>query len=461
MKLSIVTISLILITTFNLNAQIKIPVSEKSLSVSEKNILDNHFKKYKVFSVNKQEVLDSLQNHGKCRLNLNIDKNNNWDFCLRLNDMRAPDFVASYTSNAGSFQYNNFKPSTYKGITSDNEIARFTIDEDEFWGIITNNERQVMIRQTKDYTNTEKDESLLLFENSDVILCEDNPDIITDMLIAPVEINNTSNISKSALCTYYLQIATEADFEFFQDMGSNLLNAYSYIFSVLNLIEGIYESTFDLKFIVPFQNVWTTSNDPYSNTTDSYTLLQEFRNEWNTNRTGITRDIAHLFTGRDYSGYGIAWYGQIGTSYAYSSSEFRTEMFETTAHEIGHNLHATDANLANPVPPECLCGGETASVMCQGLKANNLWFCQLSISQISPFLVNNSSLLTGSLQDNLTLTGINNGFNEYQSREKITSTQVINSGTTVYKTMGLELNGGFDVILGAEFQLVLDDNGCD
>ncbi len=454
-------LSALMVMTFGiLNAQVKPNVSHKKLSVSEKNLLDKQFKKYKTFSIDKKEVLDSLKNYGKCHFQLTIDKENDWSINLRLNDMRASDFTASYTSDSGSFNYKSFVPNTYKGKTSDNKIARFSIDEDEFWGIITSDEKQVMIRQTKDYTKNSKDESLIIYEKSDVILSEDNPDVVTDVLIAPTE-NNPTNTLKAALCTYYLQIATEADFEFYQDMGSNLVNTYSYIFSILNLIEGVYESTFDLKFIVTFQNVWTTSSDPYTNTTDADTLLKEFRTEWNSNRTSVTRDIAHLFTGRDYSGWGVAWKGQIGTSNAYSSSEFRTEMFETTAHEIGHNLNANDANLLNPVPAECLCGSLTASVMCQGHKANNLWFCQTSINEISPFLTNNSASLTGNFQDNLTLSGSATGFNEYQAREKITSTQVIENGSTVYKTKELELNGGFEIKVGAEFQGVMDDNGCE
>ena len=445
-----------------LNAQVKPSISQKNLSVSEKNLLDKHFKRYKTFSIDKKEILDSLKNRGKCRVQLTIDKENDWSINLRINDMRASDFIASYTSDSGTFHYNSFIPNTYKGKTSDNRIARFTIDEDEFWGIITSNEKEVMIRQTKDYTKNSKDENLIVYEKSDIILTGDNADVVSDALIAPIENITTNTLKTAALCPYYLQIATEADFEFYQVMGSNIANTYSYIFSVLNLIEGVYESTFDLKFIVTFQNVWTTSSDPYTSTTSSETLLNEFRTEWNANRAGISRDIAHLFTGRNYSGLGIAFLSQIGPSYGYSSGEYRTEMFETTAHEIGHNLGASDANLmAPPVPADCLCGGETASVMCQTYRANNLWFCQTSINEISPFLARKRAYLLGSSPDYRTLSGTETGFKEYRAREKITSTQVIENGLTAYKTKEIELNEGFEVKLGAEFQMIVDDNGCE
>ncbi len=453
-------VGVIMIMTLSLNAQVRPTVSQKTLSVSEKRMIDTHFKKYKTFSIDKKEILDSLKNYGRCNFRLTIDEDNDWTINLRLNDMRATNYAASFISDSGAFPFKSFVPNTYKGKTTDNKLARFTIDENDFWGlIIFSNEKQIMIRQTKDYTKNNNDSSLIMFETTDIIEPEKDYDNVSDIIVTPIENNNT-NTPKSPLCTYYLEIATEADFEFYLAMGSSLANTYSHIFSVLNLIEGVYESTFNLKFIVTFQNVWTTSNDPYTSTTNAGTLLYEFRTEWNTNRTAINRDIAHIFTNRDFNDntVGIAFTGEIGSSYAYSLSKYRNEMFKTTAHEIGHNLNAD-----HPASPsdECLCGEENASVMCQGRKANNLWFCQTSINQISPFLASKSAILTKNIPNNLTLSGTATGFNEYQSREKIISTQVIENGATIYKTKEVELNGCFEVKAGAEFGIVVDDNGCD
>ena len=91
--------------------------------------------------------------------------------------------------------------------------------------------------------------------------------------------------------------------------------------------------------------------------------------------------------------------------------------------------------------------------------AQNLWFCQTSINQIAPYLAINSALLTGNFPNNLTLSGIVNGFNEYQATQKITSNQIINSGYTIYKAAEVELDNDFEVKLGAEFEIIID-NGC-
>jgi hypothetical protein len=57
-----------------------------------------------------------------------------------------------------------------------------------------------------------------------MILTEDNDDVVTDVLIAPIEINTTNTLKAATLCPYYLQIATEADYEFYQVMGCNVAN---------------------------------------------------------------------------------------------------------------------------------------------------------------------------------------------------------------------------------------------
>jgi len=209
-----------------------------------------------------------------------------------------------------------------------------------------------------------------------------------------------------------------------------------------------------MTFIVTYQNVWTTTSNGYPY---SASMLEEFRTYWKKNNSSVVRDIAHLFTGK-YIGIGCAWRPGLGTDYAYAISGFGTEMQYTVTHEIGHNLDADDANLMNPVPPECLCGTSSRSVMCQG--SSNLWFCQTSINQINPFLASNSTLLTGSFPANRTLSGTVNGFNVYQATQKITSNQVINSGYTVYKAKEVELGNDFEVKLGAEFEIIIDDNDC-
>ena len=447
-----------------INAQIMPTITKVALLEQDKATINQRLSEYTTFTMDRRALMDSLNKYGKYQFQIRVDERQDWTLDLQLNDMRAPDYKQTYISDEGKFEYEPFILNTYKGKTSDNQIARFTIDENNFFGVILNEHEHYVIRRSSDFTRNSSDENLIVYRSSD-ILENETFDYINDALVVPdgskIENEYENVIRGNAPCSYYLKIATDTDYEFYQAKGNSLARTYNDIFSVLNIVEGVYESTFNLTFIVTHQNVWTTTSGGYTYTaTDASGLLTQFRNYWNNNRTGVTRNIAHLFSGKNFSTYGVAWVGQINTSYAYSLSRLRPEMYQTTAHEIGHNLNALDANLMNPVPPECLCGGNSASVMCQGVKAANLWFCQTSINQINSFLVSKSSLLTGNFSINLALAGTVSGFNVYQATQKITSHQVIDSGYTIYKAPEVELGGNFEIKLGAEFEIIIDDNGC-
>lgn len=90
---------------------------------------------------------------------------------------------------------------------------------------------------------------LIVYKKSDIII-DNNADYINDALEVPkkdgresFERNMMNNIStRTTPCAYRLILATDADYEFYQNMGNSVSNTYSYIFSILNIIEGIYQS---------------------------------------------------------------------------------------------------------------------------------------------------------------------------------------------------------------------------
>ena len=446
-----------------MNAQIIPTITKIALLEQDRATLNQHISEYTTFTIDKRALIDSLYKNGRCQFQIHVDEQRNWTLDLQFNDMRSPDYKQTYISNEGELEYKPFLLNTFKGKTSNNQIARFTVDENNFFGVILDNQYHYVIRPAKDYTKNSSDESLIVYKSSDIILEDETFDYINDALKPPKDSIGQDILMRSTAASYvpcssYLQIATDADYEFYQAKGSNLAKTYSDIFSVLNIIGGVYESTFDMKFIVTRQNVWTTTS-PYTATL-GLNLLTQFTDYWNSNMTGVPRNIAHLFTGKNaVDAFGIAWVAQINhpiwhyvsPSYAYAVSWLRPEMYQTTAHEIGHNLGAGDN------PSGCSCGTPSASVMCQLIKDPNLWFCQTSINEITPWLAHFGAFLTGT--NNLTLTGIVSGFNGYHAIQKITSNQVINSDYTIYEAAEVELGNGFEVKLGAEFEIVIDD-GC-
>ncbi len=111
---------------------------------------------------------------------------------------------------------------------------------------------------------------------------------------------------------YFLEIATVADYEYYHAFSSDAIIALSRIRNILNLVEGVYTQSYDAKFIIRYQQIWTTAADPYSGDT-LQAILPQFTNWWNANRTNITRDETQLYSGRTVSNstIGLAWIGTI------------------------------------------------------------------------------------------------------------------------------------------------------
>ena len=392
------------------NAQITPYIEKVSITGIDKTILDQHISKYTAFIIDKQELTENIHaNGGVSKVRLRIDENLDWTIDFELNDMRAPDYRATYTTDAGIFEIKDpFVVNTYKGKTSDGHVARFTIDENYFFGVILGNDYHYVIRPIEDYTQNKENQNFIVYKNWDIISYEHDIDYINDALTMPgdnvwTDMTGDSGYTTSSTtstCIYYLQIGTDADFEFHQarggSSGSLPTPTNNYIISILNIAEGVYESTFGMRFGITWQNVYiTSSSQPYTST-DPVTLWNQFRNQWNANCTAVLRNIAHLFTGKNLDGktLGISWKGaingNIANNNAYSLSKHDTNMQYTVVHEIGHNLDASE----NPAGTGCDCNKTQRSVMCQGSNLISVRFCTQSQNEINNFINNNNAFIS-------------------------------------------------------------------
>jgi hypothetical protein len=145
-------------------------------------------------------------------------------------------------------------------------------------------------------------------------------------------------------------IAVDADYEFFALFGTNLSLATNYALTLMATVSAIYERDVNVTLSVSYLNFWGNPTDPY-NQTDGAAQLNEFRTYWQTNMSGVGRNLAMLLSGRNYSGVaGIAYLnGLCSTNIGYSlvSIPQPVETYPTNqvnfntalvAHELGHNF---------------------------------------------------------------------------------------------------------------------------
>lgn len=178
------------------------------------------------------------------------------------------------------------------------------------------------------------------------------------------------------------EIAIDADYDFYLKNGSSVSNTQNDITAVINGVDAIYRRDVQVEFKIT--QILVRTSRVYTST-DSGTLLTRFGARWNSLHGSITRDVAHLFTGKNLNGgtIGVAFLGTVcNTLGAYGLSESRfsnnfTSRVGLTCHELGHNFSA----------PHCD-GRGTCNIMCSGLggcSRSVRSFASYSIGFIAPF----------------------------------------------------------------------------
>ncbi|MEX1014089.1 MAG: M12 family metallo-peptidase [Candidatus Paceibacterota bacterium] len=459
MKISNIIIYLVLsfLLPIGVNAQIDTKIKKIALTSDESKLLNNHLRNYQAFSMDVESVKTKIKKDYKCEFLFELDEINNWEFDLLLNDLRGQNYKAAYTTDSGRFEYKKYVPNTFKGYTNKGDIARFNIDDESFHGAIFEGNSIKIVQEAKQFDKKFSRGLYLIYDLTDLISQEYSL-LGEDFIIAESQKTIESiSLPKGTHCSYYLQILADSDYELYQELNYSISEVYNKIFSILNVVEGYYEETFELRFVVSYQNVWTTSLDPYSSLLGSV-ILTEIRDEWaGVPFSVIPRDIVHLFTAK--SGLdvgGMAYLGTLGTTQSVGFSSYVNSYIDatiaTTAHEIGHNLNA-------PHPPSNICSNGDY-IMCQGVIGSSEFYASTQ-NIINSFLNNNQYTLNNPVDDNLSLSGTVSGFNEFQASNSIISTQTISSGFTIYKTEEVILNVGFEVYSGSIFEIIIQDSGCD
>lgn len=184
-----------------------------------------------------------------------------------------------------------------------------------------------------------------------------------------------------AVANIRVQIAYDADVEFYQANGSSVLNTIYDMELIMNQVGLIYQNQVAIAYTDTGIIVRTVEPDPYS-ATEVNALICQFGENWNINNY-FTRDVAHLFSGKDFDGstVGYGWIGAVcagnfnncnpsGSALNYSivQSRFTTDLtsrVQDTAHELGHNWNACHCNTGGN------CGGGTSNPAC-GIMTSNI-----------------------------------------------------------------------------------------
>ena len=142
------------------------------------------------------------------------------------------------------------------------------------------------------------------------------PDFMAPPPAGPVEKTATAAATNKA-AAYKASVAIETDYEFYLKFNDST-KASTYIGNLIGYSSTIYSAEINTSLAVQSISLWTTSSDPWTQTTATCGLM-EFGRYWNLNKTGVSRSLAFFMSGRP--GSGIAWTGKL-CSGAFASSSY-------------------------------------------------------------------------------------------------------------------------------------------
>jgi len=425
--------------------------------------LDKSFSSYSILSMDIRQ-LNALKKSNTDQLAISISPSaqQNWDIVLEPNDLRAPSYQSVLTTDNG-IQIQDIEVHTYKGFVNGNidQPVRLTIKDEHVSGYIKGNDAMYFIEPVTQFAKNSNSEDFILYRAADIIdpinmTCE-----ATHLKDGIDMVENNAVLKSSNAGCITLELATEADYEYYAIHGED---SNELILSILNEVEGVYNSTFGLEIDVVYQSLYTTQNDPFADSVStSGFILSQFRNYWKNNMTHIDRDLAHMWTGKQMDGVsiGIAYTGTVCSSetFAYGVSQnigsFAYGRFVLTAHEIGHNFGAQHSDSEN-----C---SSTGSIMCSGVQLGAFYFSEDEQAAINAKLFSPQACFAGGdipsgLQSNATCAAVELTWNgtqdsDYEVRLRPTNTE----NWTTYNTTGNNLQ--VENLNAAEYEFQVK-NGC-
>jgi hypothetical protein len=159
-------------------------------------------------------------------------------------------------------------------------------------------------------------------------------------------------------------VAIDADQEYTQLFGVDVVAAEEYLVQIIAAVSDIYVRDLDVRLTLPFVRMWPLGGEPFG--ADS---LSGFRDHWENNEDPSPYDLIHLMSGRRDTSYGGVAYvsGVCGQAYAISAyllgafpqpvagSDLGNWDPVVVAHEMGHNM-GTGHTHSSYGPPIDECG---------------------------------------------------------------------------------------------------------
>ena len=354
---------------------------------------------YEVIRTAPGEIERQVRTTGELRFRFN---QTDFYFNLEPHDMRAPNYRAVETGPGGVRRTLSPQPvHTFKGVLAGREDTRgrFNLTDGGVEGVVYAPEGWVYVEPLRNYLPNASAGELVVYSHADIksgqalecgVSLPERLQRGVDRVAAQAEAAIPTNYN------YIVEVATEADYEYVQALGGSV-EANREIESILNQVDGVYQSELSLQLRIVFQNAWATEENPYAEEeTASSELRGKFVDYWEANYAAeVDYDLAHLWTGKKpgYSGLagGSVCADIFGPDRGYAFTVHLTHppgKYTITAHEIGHNFGATHPEGDRPSVLGC------ANTIVGQPGYRGLTFCEFSREEIGTHVARHRGCLT-------------------------------------------------------------------
>ncbi|MGA2173431.1 MAG: M12 family metallo-peptidase [Verrucomicrobiota bacterium] len=240
------------------------------------------------------------------------------------------------------------------------------------------------------------------------------------------------------------QIACDADYEYYTLNGSSVSNTVADIETIINGVSAIFERDTGVSFQLTQILVRSAEPDPYDATTADG-LLAQFRLDWINNHQDIPRDIAHLFTGKNFGSIiGDSIEDQVCPGfdhYSFACSRSQTDLgkrIALSAHEIGHSFNAYHCDYDSD--PRC-------RIMCSSLGGCSVGyysFEDLNIARIRATAASAACLTAGTVTTPTTSLPFADNFNNNSSMPDPAKWTAADQVDCQYQHLEINIGRGFN-----------------
>ena len=336
--------------------------------------LSKAFKQWEVYSLDASGVLSSVKSSQQTDVTLGEHR---WKLDLIPAHILSPNYVLQVVTPEGKELHKQVEDPSYQGYeTREGGQVRLTLAPNFIYGFVEESADTYYIEPLSYYESSASADLFVVYADKSVIPHENAVCLAIERDHKRSELEHRAppeDTPETISACYELELAIASDRSMFNKYFT-ITAVQNHNIGVINTVQTNYTGVFnhDIDYSIVTQLV-ITGSDPWSNTTDSGDLLDEFV-LWGENGGfgSINYDLGELWTNRsfDQGVVGIAYVDAVCTNQRYHALQDFTSSAQQlrcmTAHEIGHNFGCFhDPENGSSCPP--------SYIMCPFVSTTNTW----------------------------------------------------------------------------------------